>query len=80
MPACFTVYAVSYSKFQNVPKHIVCQGDEAAVHSHISATNAGDEPIEAEVANYFKLRGGKIAYISVVISRQGAKSWERRQS
>jgi ketosteroid isomerase-like protein len=54
----------SYSKFQNVPKHIVCQGEEAAVHSHISAANAAGEPIEAEVANYFKLRDGKIAYMA----------------
>ena len=53
-----------YSTFQNVPKHIVCQGDEAAVFSHISATNAAGEPIEAEVANYFKLRDGKIAYMA----------------
>jgi ketosteroid isomerase-like protein len=53
-----------YSKFQNVPKHIVCQGDEAAVHSHISAANASGEPIEAEVANYFKLRDGKVAYMA----------------
>ena len=52
------------SKFQNVPKHIVCQGDEAAVHSHISAANAACEAIEAEVANYFKLRDGKIAYMA----------------
>ena len=53
-----------YSTFQNVPKHIVCQGDKAAVFSHISATNAAGEPIEAEVANYFKLRDGKIAYMA----------------
>jgi ketosteroid isomerase-like protein len=52
-----------YSRFQNVPKRIVCQGDEAAVMSHISAANAAGEPIEAEVANYFKLRDGKIAYM-----------------
>jgi ketosteroid isomerase-like protein len=53
-----------YSKFQNVPRHIVCQGDEAAVTSHISAANAAGEPIEAEVANYFKLVDGKIAYMA----------------
>jgi ketosteroid isomerase-like protein len=52
-----------YSRFANVPKRIVCQGDEAAVMSHISAANAAGEPIEAEVANYFKLRDGKIAYM-----------------
>jgi ketosteroid isomerase-like protein len=53
-----------YSKFQNVPKHIVCQGDEAAVVSHISAANAAGDPIEAEVANYFRLEDGKIAYMA----------------
>ena len=53
-----------YSRFQNVPKHIVCQGNEATVTSHISAANAAGEPIEAEVANYFQLRDGKIAYMA----------------
>jgi ketosteroid isomerase-like protein len=53
-----------YSRFQNVPKHMVCQGNEAAVVSHISAANAAGEPIEAEVTNYFQLRDGKIAYMA----------------
>lgn len=53
-----------YSKFQNVPKHIVVNGDEAAVVSHISAANAAGVPIEANVANYFQLRDGKIAYMA----------------
>ena len=53
-----------YSRFQNVPKHIVCQGDNAAVVSHISAANAAGEPIEAEVTNYFQFRDGKIAYMA----------------
>ena len=44
----------AYSKFQNVPKHIVVNGDEAAVVSHISAANAAGVPIEAEVMNYFQ--------------------------
>ena len=54
----------AYSKFQNVPKHILVDGDEAAVVSHISAANAAGEPIEAEVMNYFRLRDGKIAYMA----------------
>ena len=33
----------AYSKFQNVPKHIVVNGDEAAVVSHISAANAAGD-------------------------------------
>lgn len=53
-----------YSKFQNVPKHIVINGDEACVVSHISAANAKGVPIEANVANYFRLEGGKIAYMA----------------
>jgi len=53
-----------YSKFQNVPKHVVCQGNEAAVVSHISAANAAGVPIEAEVTNYFRLEDGKIAYMA----------------
>jgi ketosteroid isomerase-like protein len=53
-----------YSRFQNVPKHMVVDGDQAAVVSHISAANAAGESIEAEVANYFRLEGGKIAYMA----------------
>lgn len=53
-----------YSKFQNVPRHVVVDGDEAAVVSRIEAANASGVPIEANVANYFKLRDGKIAYMA----------------
>lgn len=53
-----------YSRFQNVPVHIVINGDEACVVSHISAANASGVPIEANVANYFRLDGGKIAYMA----------------
>ena len=53
-----------YSKFQNVPKHIIVSGDEGAVVSHISAANAAGVPIEAEVMNYFRFTNGKIAYMS----------------
>ncbi|OGO55117.1 MAG: hypothetical protein A2Z32_12320 [Chloroflexi bacterium RBG_16_69_14] len=54
----------AYSRFQNVPKHIVVNGDEAAVVSHISAANAAGVPIEANVMNYFRMRDGKIAYMA----------------
>ncbi len=53
-----------YSRFQNVPAHIVVAGNEACVVSHISAANASGVPIEANVANYFRLEGGKIAYMA----------------
>jgi ketosteroid isomerase-like protein len=54
----------AYSRFQNVPKHILVDGDQAAVVSHISAANAAGEAIEADVMNYFRFRDGKIAYMA----------------
>jgi ketosteroid isomerase-like protein len=53
-----------YSRFQNVPRQMVVQGNNAAVVSHISAANAAGEPIEAEVTNYFQFRDGKISYMA----------------
>ncbi len=54
----------AYSKFQNIPKHVIVNGDEGAAVSHISAANAAGVPIEAEVMNYFRFRDGKIAYMA----------------
>ncbi len=53
-----------YSRFQNKAQHIVINGDEACVVSHISAANASGVPIEANVANYFRLEKGKIKYMA----------------
>ena len=55
----------AYAKFQNVPRDIVVEGDAGAVVSHISALAAKypDEPIEADVMNFFRFKGGKIAYM-----------------
>lgn len=53
-----------YSKFQNLPKHIVVDGNEGCVVSHISAANASNVPIEANVANYFRVESGKITYMA----------------
>jgi len=53
-----------YSRFQNVPSTTVISGNEACVISHISAANASGVPIEANVANYFRLKDGKIAYMA----------------
>lgn len=56
----------NYAVFQNVPRHILVDGDQGAVVSHISARAAKypDEPIEADVMNYFRFRDGKIAYMA----------------
>ncbi|MBN8231529.1 nuclear transport factor 2 family protein [Corallococcus macrosporus] len=53
-----------YSRFQNTPRYFVIDGAQACVVSHISATSAGGKPIEAEVANYFLIQDGKIAYMA----------------
>jgi ketosteroid isomerase-like protein len=56
----------AYAKFQNVPKQILVDGDHGAVVSHISARAAKypDEPIEADVMNYFRFKDGKIVYMA----------------
>lgn len=54
----------TYSRFQNIPDHIIISGDEAGVVSHISAASAAGLPIEAKVMNYFRLENGKIAYMA----------------
>ncbi|MEJ6479809.1 nuclear transport factor 2 family protein [Nostoc punctiforme UO1] len=51
-----------YSKFQNIPKHIVVDGNQACAVSRIQAANASGVPIEANVANYFRLDNGRIVY------------------
>lgn len=52
-----------YARFQNQPRHIVVNGDEACAFTHISAATAQGTPIEADAANYFRLKNGKIAYM-----------------
>ncbi|MDJ0632311.1 MAG: nuclear transport factor 2 family protein [Xenococcaceae cyanobacterium MO_188.B29] len=53
-----------YSKFQNLPKHIVVSGNEACAVSRIEAANASGVKIEANVANYFVVENGKITYLA----------------
>ncbi len=52
------------SRFQNKMQRVVINGNEACVTSHISAANASGVPIEANVANYFRLENGKIKYMA----------------
>lgn len=53
-----------YTSFQNVPRHIVVHDEQAAVVSHISATTPRGGAIEADVANYFRIANGRIAYMA----------------
>ena len=50
--------------FQNVPRHIVVEGEQAAVVSHISTRTAVGSPIEVDVANYFRIVDGRIEYMA----------------
>lgn len=56
----------AYAKFHNEPKHIIVDGNEVAVVSHISAivAKSPDVPVECGVMNYFRIKNGKIAYMS----------------
>lgn len=53
-----------YASFQNQPRHVVVDGEQAAVVSHLSATTHSGERVEAEVVNYFQVVGGQIAYMA----------------
>jgi ketosteroid isomerase-like protein len=57
---------VAYAQFQNVPRQIVVDGNQAAVVSHISAiaSKFPARPIEADVVNYFRVDDGKITYMA----------------
>jgi len=53
-----------YASFRNQPRHIVVDGDQAAVISRIEAVTPGGDHIGADVANYFRIVGGRITYLA----------------
>jgi ketosteroid isomerase-like protein len=53
-----------YASFQNVPRHFVVNGQEAATVSHITAMTPEGKQIEADVMNYFRLAGDRISYMA----------------
>lgn len=52
------------TEFQNIPRHIVVEGEQAAVVSHISTPSVHGGPIEVDVANYFRIVDGLITYMA----------------
>jgi ketosteroid isomerase-like protein len=54
----------TYRTFQNTPVHMVVDGEQAAVVSHISAVTTTARSIEAEVCNYLVVRQGRIRYLA----------------
>jgi ketosteroid isomerase-like protein len=57
-------FPAMYASFQNVPRHIVVQDEQAAVVSHITAATPPGRSIEVDVANYFRVANGRIAYMA----------------
>lgn len=57
-------FPAMYAAFQNVPRQVVIDGEQAAVVSHISARTPAGEQIEADVANYFRVVDGQIVYLA----------------
>lgn len=53
-----------YAEFENMPRHIVVEGNKAMVVSRISASTHTGEHINANVANYFEIAGGLISYLA----------------
>lgn len=53
-----------YASFSNKPRHVVIDGNTAAVVSHISAVTPGGSTVEADVCNYFELTDGLITYMA----------------
>jgi ketosteroid isomerase-like protein len=57
-------FPAMYAQFSNRPVHIVVQGGQAAVVSHISATTVSGVAVEADVCNYFQVQDGLITYMT----------------
>ncbi|MFD8813304.1 nuclear transport factor 2 family protein [Streptomyces sp. NPDC001714] len=55
-----------YASFANVPRHVVVDGEQAAVVSDITARTPDGITVEAAVCNYFRVRGGLITYMTNV--------------
>ncbi|MCX5697906.1 MAG: nuclear transport factor 2 family protein, partial [Candidatus Omnitrophica bacterium] len=50
--------------FHNFPKEFVVEGDQAVVTCNVKTTLPGDKKIDIRVANYYKIKDGKIAYFA----------------
>ena len=55
-----------YAFFANVPRHVVVDGEQAAVVSDITGRTHDGITVEAAVCNYFRVTGGLITYFANV--------------
>lgn len=49
-----------YRSFQNQLKELIVEGERAVALTHISAVTRSGVPVELDVANVYRIRGGKI--------------------
>jgi len=57
-------FPAMYTSFANKPQHVVVDGEQAAVVSHISAVTPSGGRIEANVVNYYRVVNGLISYMA----------------
>jgi ketosteroid isomerase-like protein len=53
-----------YRKFANVPRHVVVDGNKAAVVSRLTAVTPAGVTIQANVCNYYEITDGHISYMA----------------
>lgn len=53
-----------YASFANVPRHVVVDGEQAAVVSDITGRTHDGITVEVKVCNYFRVTGGLITYFA----------------
>jgi len=54
----------AYPKFRMDPEHVVVEGQEACVIWHCTAVATSGGPVDARGTNYFRVVGGRIAYLA----------------
>lgn len=57
-------FPAMYASFANEPRHMIVEGEQAAVVSHISAVTPAGGRISADVMNYFTVVDGQITYMA----------------
>ena len=57
------VFATRYSAYHLHPRHIVVQGQQAAVVWRCEAVTSGGTPIDAVGSTYFRMQDGQIVYL-----------------
>jgi len=57
-------FPAMYASFSNTPRHLIVEGDNAAVVSHLVAVTPTGSRITVDVMNYFRVADGLITYMA----------------